>query len=184
MRSYKSNLYVDTFVAMAFYCIYMCMHLVHSCVWQLFLKTKRWWWWWWWWKSQDRCWSVLLQLTQLRLVKSIIPRTQQQHHRNSHQPSHANTRSTRVQSIREVYIPRKSTTKAQLTQITLRRLERRKMRFWWTNTVIKLIKYMHKIGHLCKLGQTTDSSINHRISNAFLLTVIKLNTANRYWMKV
>jgi len=42
MRSYKSNLYVDTFVTVAFYCIYMCMNFVHSCVWQLFLKNKRW----------------------------------------------------------------------------------------------------------------------------------------------
>jgi len=74
MRSYKSNLYVDTFVTVAFYCmymcmnfvhtvafyncryrycylqfvtiasycIYMCMKFVHSCVWQLFLKNKRW----------------------------------------------------------------------------------------------------------------------------------------------
>ena len=25
-----------------FYCIYMCMNFVHSCVWQLFLKNKRW----------------------------------------------------------------------------------------------------------------------------------------------
>jgi len=42
MRSYKSNLYVDRFVTIAFYCMYMCMNFVHSCVWQLFLKTKRW----------------------------------------------------------------------------------------------------------------------------------------------
>jgi len=32
MRSYKSYLYVDTFVTVAFYCIYMCMNFVHSCV--------------------------------------------------------------------------------------------------------------------------------------------------------
>jgi len=36
MRSYKSNLDVNTFVAVAFYCIYMCMDFAHSCVWQLF----------------------------------------------------------------------------------------------------------------------------------------------------
>jgi len=29
------------FVAIAFYCIYMCMNFVHSCVWQLFLKNKK-----------------------------------------------------------------------------------------------------------------------------------------------
>jgi len=38
-RSYKSNLYVDTFVTIAFHYIYMCMNFAHSCVWQLFLKT-------------------------------------------------------------------------------------------------------------------------------------------------
>ena len=33
MRSYKSNLYVDTFVTIAFYCMYMCKKLcTHSCV--------------------------------------------------------------------------------------------------------------------------------------------------------
>ena len=34
MRSYKSNLYVDIFVTIAFYCMYMCMNFVglHSCV--------------------------------------------------------------------------------------------------------------------------------------------------------
>jgi len=42
VRSYKSNLYVDTFVTVAFYCIYVCIYFVHSCVWQLFLKSKRW----------------------------------------------------------------------------------------------------------------------------------------------
>jgi len=42
MQSYKSNLYVDTFVTVAFYCMYMCKNFVHSCVWQLFLKNKRW----------------------------------------------------------------------------------------------------------------------------------------------
>jgi len=32
-RSYKSNLYVDTFVTIAFYCMYMCKKLcTHSCV--------------------------------------------------------------------------------------------------------------------------------------------------------
>jgi len=41
MRAYKTNLYVDTFVTTAFYCMYMCMNFVHSCVWQLFLKNKR-----------------------------------------------------------------------------------------------------------------------------------------------
>jgi len=30
------------FVTIAFYCIYKCMNFVHSCVWQLFLKNKRW----------------------------------------------------------------------------------------------------------------------------------------------
>jgi len=30
MRSYKSNLYVDTFVTIAFYCTYMCMNFVHT----------------------------------------------------------------------------------------------------------------------------------------------------------
>jgi len=40
-RSYKSNLYVDTLVTIAFHYIYMCMNFVHSCVWQLFLKTTR-----------------------------------------------------------------------------------------------------------------------------------------------
>ena len=41
MRAYKTNLYVDTFVTIAFYCTYMCMNFVHSCVWQLFLNNKR-----------------------------------------------------------------------------------------------------------------------------------------------
>jgi len=30
MRSYKSNLYVDTIVTIAFYCMYMCMNFVHT----------------------------------------------------------------------------------------------------------------------------------------------------------
>ena len=38
---FPSSCYLQ-FVAIAFYCIYMCMNFVHSCVWQLFLKNKRW----------------------------------------------------------------------------------------------------------------------------------------------
>jgi len=30
MRSYKSNLYVDTFVNIAFYCMYTYMNFVHT----------------------------------------------------------------------------------------------------------------------------------------------------------
>jgi len=30
MRSYKSNLYVDTFVTTAFYCMYMCMNFAQT----------------------------------------------------------------------------------------------------------------------------------------------------------
>jgi len=30
MRYYKSNLYVDTFVTIAFYCMYVCMNFVHT----------------------------------------------------------------------------------------------------------------------------------------------------------
>jgi len=32
MRSYRSNLYVDTFVTIAFHCMYLCMNFVHSCI--------------------------------------------------------------------------------------------------------------------------------------------------------
>jgi len=30
MRSYKSKLYVDTFVTIAFYCMYMCMNFAQT----------------------------------------------------------------------------------------------------------------------------------------------------------
>jgi len=30
MQSHKSNLYVDTSVTMAYYCMYMCMNFVHT----------------------------------------------------------------------------------------------------------------------------------------------------------
>jgi len=32
MRSYRSNFYVDTFVTIAFHCMYLCMNFVHSCI--------------------------------------------------------------------------------------------------------------------------------------------------------
>ena len=32
MRSYRSNFYVDTFVTIAFHCMYLCMNFVHCCI--------------------------------------------------------------------------------------------------------------------------------------------------------